>query len=211
MKKIICLVFALVFILCFSASCTPAAFDAVTTEETTTARSTEPSGTAETTSDIQNTETAAQTTTAKKETRAHAPDFYLTDANGKSFSTYDFDFKPVVINFWKSDCSPCKTEMPYFQAMYEKYGDDVIFIMADCVALAGETKEKGLALIKAGGYTFPVYFDTKGTSMNAYIKGAYITLPTTVFITADGYINYTHTGAIKKAKLEAEILKLLGE
>ncbi len=36
--------------------------------------------------------------------------------------------KPVVLNFWAGLCAPCRTEMPGFQAVYERYADRVILV-----------------------------------------------------------------------------------
>jgi len=41
-----------------------------------------------------------------------APDFTLTDLDGKSVSLSSFKGKTVVMNFWNSTCQPCMEEMP---------------------------------------------------------------------------------------------------
>ncbi len=45
-----------------------------------------------------------------------APDFALTDLNGKKISLASLRGKPVVLNFWASWCEPCKDEAPMLSA-----------------------------------------------------------------------------------------------
>ena len=51
----------------------------------------------------------------------------------------DFKGKPVVLNFWTSWCSYCKSEMPYFESAYKQYGDKVQFIMGAHVAQSDDS------------------------------------------------------------------------
>ncbi|MEG1988421.1 MAG: TlpA disulfide reductase family protein, partial [Oscillibacter sp.] len=114
-----------------------------------------------------------------------APDFTVLDAQGSAVSLSDLIGKPIVLNFWASWCSPCKAEMPDFNAVYEELGEDVIFVMVDAVDGQRETVDSGKQHIADNEFTFPVYYDTEQEAISAYGASS---LPTTYFIDKDGYV-----------------------
>ena len=136
-----------------------------------------------------------------------ALDFTVTDEQGNTVSLSDFAGKPIVVNFWATWCDPCKMEMPYFQKAYERYGDNVTFLMVNVDGGAAPTASV-TGFLADGGYTFPVYYDGNYSASLAYSVDA---IPETVFITADGYISHTKIGAISENQLNSEIERILGE
>ncbi|MDR3238699.1 MAG: TlpA family protein disulfide reductase [Clostridiales bacterium] len=55
--------------------------------------------------------------------------FQTTDMNGQSVSNEIFKEKQITfINYWATWCGPCRTELPDFQGMHDKYQDRVKFI-----------------------------------------------------------------------------------
>ncbi|MCX6008960.1 MAG: redoxin domain-containing protein, partial [Chloroflexi bacterium] len=59
-----------------------------------------------------------------------APDFTLPTLDGKEVSLSQFRGKTVMVNFWQSSCSNCIEEMPYLQAIYNKWPHDKLEILA---------------------------------------------------------------------------------
>lgn len=95
----------------------------------------------------------------------------------------DFAGTPVVINFWATWCSPCKAELPAFEAAFQQYGEQVHFMMINMTDGARDTVDGVKDFVAGGEYSFPLYFDTELDA--AYAYGVY-SIPMTVFINADG-------------------------
>jgi len=145
---------------------------------------------------------ASQDTTGPEDTGRElqpAPEFTVFGSDGETHKLSDFRGKPVVLNFWASWCGPCKSEMPDFQEAYEKYGQNIHFLMVNCTTSGRETMADAKKLIADEGYTFPVYYDTRGEASAAY--GTY-SIPMTFFIDAEGNLVAYGQGA-----LNAEVLQ----
>lgn len=135
-----------------------------------------------------------------------APDFNVQNEEGKNTYLYDFkDGKPIIINFWASTCQPCQMEMPDLMNLYEKYQNDVHFMMIDCVGSLGETKEKAKTFLKEHQYTFPVYYDVNKNATSTY---GVMSFPTTYILNKKGEVYAGGTGMIDASKVE-EIFKTL--
>lgn len=87
-------------------------------------------------------------------------------------------------------------EMPEFQQMYESYGQEVHFLMINLTGY--DTVSDAKAMIRQGGYTFPVFYDYLLDGADTYGVSAF---PTTVFIDAEGYVMATYVGAMNGTTL----------
>ena len=133
------------------------------------------------------------------------PDFIvpLYGAEGGSFTLSQARGKPVVVNFWATWCTPCVNELPYFEAIYEKYGDAIalVAVHSDLVTdnvdefLAGENLAMPFALDETG----EVIASLGGSTM----------LPMTVILDRDGKIVYNKVGSVTQELLESLIEPLL--
>ena len=138
----------------------------------------------------------------KTEEFTKAFDFTVYDEAGESYKLSEFEGKPVVLNFWASWCGPCKSEMPDFQEAYQRYGEDIHFLIVNMTDGYQETMEKALTFISENGYNFPVYYDTDMEAAKAY---RVYSIPTTYFIDKDGYIIAQGRGALDKETLQTGI------
>ena len=124
-----------------------------------------------------------------------APDFTMLDMEGNEVTLASFFGKPIVLNFWASWCGPCKMEMPEIQKFYDKYGQEIHFLLVS----VDDSLDAAKSFISDSGYTFPVYFDT--TSVGAYTYGA-SSIPLTFFIDAEGNLTAYYMGAMSESILQ---------
>ena len=160
-----------------------------------------PNDTESTEAPAQSTEAPAQSTDTPDEPTNPAPDFTVVDKDGNEVKLSEMRGKPVVVNFWATWCGYCKLEMPDFDEMYKKYGEDVHFMMVNMTD-ASETVQVAKKYIDKEGYSFPVYFDTKSQAAHAYGVSS---LPASYFIDAKGNLVAHAIGAIDAATIEKGI------
>ena len=93
--------------------------------------------------------------------------------------------KPIVLNFWGGTCPPCRAEMPDFQAVFEEFGDQVIFLGLDVGPFTGlGTRSDAQALLQELGITYPTAYPDGNPTRNFNIVG----LPQTMFYDAHGVL-----------------------
>lgn len=149
--------------------------------------------------ETEDSQTSSEETDSDENAAETAPDFTMTNASGEEVKLSDFFDKPVVLNFWASWCGPCKSEMPHFEDAYQKYGEDINFVIVNLTDGARETVENASDFIEEQGYTFPLYFDTNTEGAMTY--GTY-SIPVTYFIGADGVPVAQANGALDAATLQ---------
>lgn len=135
-----------------------------------------------------------------------AVDFTVYDTDGNEVKLSSKYGKPIVMNFWATWCHPCKSELPAFEEMYNKYKDDVHFMMINVTDGESQTRQMVDEFVSDNGYTFPVYYDETLTASTIYGASS---IPLTVFVYPDGTIYGGRPGAMQKAELEYYINDVL--
>jgi cytochrome c biogenesis protein CcmG/thiol:disulfide interchange protein DsbE len=136
-----------------------------------------------------------------------SPDFTLPAITGQMATLSDYQGQPVILNFWASWCTPCKSEMGTFNNIYKTYHSQGIIILA--VNLTNQDDIKSvLDLVETNGLTYPILLDESGDVSRIYKIRS---LPTTLFIQPDGVIlEKAIGGPLQESYLVAQITKLLG-
>ena len=127
-----------------------------------------------------------------------APEFTLTDLNNKKVSLSDYKGKYVMINFWATWCSACKSELPDLEKFYNenKNNKDFKLLTID----VGENKDVVEKFMKENKYNFDVLLDKNTEVSYDYTATA---LPTTVLIDKEGYIKKIILGAMNKNSMNS--------
>lgn len=153
-----------------------------------------------------------------------APNFKLSVYDGeglnKEYSLEDSRGKVVILNFWATTCNPCIHELPYFNALKKKYGDEVevvaihgTFVTEDVQAFINNpSKHDDLdwktyeGVIFAQDVAAVEYDEQILTAFKAFGgKDAY---PVTAIINAEGVFARVIHGSITYKKLEDEYIKV---
>jgi len=144
------------------------------------------------------------TSTQGVEAGDRAPDFQLQNLDGQTVSLGNLQGKPVLINFWATWCSPCRSEMPYIQEIYEEWADKGLVVLAINI---GESSAKAEEFMQSYNLSFTVLLDTKQDVAQRYnISG----IPTTFFIDKDGIIQDKVIGAFQnKTQIENRLSKIM--
>ena len=115
--------------------------------------------------------------------------------------------RPLVLNFWARLCGPCWSEMPDLQDFYEEHQGEVELLGVDLGQFTGLGLPKDAGkLLDALGVTYPAGYTDDAHVVRDYGVRA---MPTTVFISSDGNVFQTWTGAIERQQLEAIVAEML--
>ncbi len=91
---------------------------------------------------------------ADNETRRNL-NFTLTDLQGKSWTLQALHGKVVLVNFWATWCQPCRREMPDLDALYQRFKDQGLVILAISDEEAGKINE----LLAEKKVSYPILLD----------------------------------------------------
>ncbi len=110
------------------------------------------------------------------------------DLEGNQQSFASLKGEVIFLNYWATWCPPCIAEMPNIQALYDKMGDRVRFVL-----LSSESPEVIREFMKKNDYRLPVY-RSFGNPRPIFHSRA---IPTTYVIAPDGRIVVKKTGSAR--------------
>ncbi len=111
---------------------------------------------------------------------------------------------PAILNFWASNCGPCRKEMPALQDFYAAHGDQVQVIGVNYL---DTYPGAAIDLARQSGVTYPSLADACGDLQKTDAelgKG----LPFFLFVSADGTVSRPHVGGVTTAD---EVVALVRE
>ena len=113
---------------------------------------------------------------------AEAPDFTLSDLNGKKHSLKEYRGKTVLLNFWATWCVPCVAEMASLQRLSKIYAEKnlvVLGVNVDDSEHDAQVKE----FLESKGLSFPILRDPEISIPDVYKVTGF---PETFLISPEG-------------------------
>ena len=106
--------------------------------------------------------------------------------------------RPMVVNFFFSDCVGCVEELPRFEAAAKQWAGKIDVVGVDHF----EPRAEGLKLVESTGITFPVAWDESGDL--APLAGV-TAFPATLFIDSHGTVVRRVLGQLSSERLNREV------
>jgi cytochrome c biogenesis protein CcmG/thiol:disulfide interchange protein DsbE len=132
-----------------------------------------------------------------------APDFSVKDLSGQTLQLSHYRGKVVLLNFWATWCSPCRSEIPRFVDLQNKYDKEGLQIVG--ISLDADPKLVH-AFYQQLRMNYPVAI---GDAKLAEQYGGVLGLPVSFLIGRDGRIYAKHVGETDISQIEREIKSLL--
>lgn len=132
-----------------------------------------------------------------------APDFLLKGLNGETIRLADYRGKVLMIDFWATDCGPCREEIPGFVELQDRYRDQGFVIVGVSLDSGPEPVRD---FYKEFKMNYAVGLDAEDLDQRF---GGIIGIPTTFLIGRDGRIYAKHVGTTDPSVFEREIKSLL--
>lgn len=118
-----------------------------------------------------------------------APDWELTDVDGRTHRLSDHRGKVVLLDFWATWCDYCNRALPAVQALHDTYGDRGLVVYG--VNCKEKTEDvDATEYLRARGFTYPVLVDGNRVIIQWRVRG----IPVFYVIGPDGRVIYRDSG-----------------
>lgn len=122
---------------------------------------------------------------------------------GGTINLADYAGRPVIVNFWASDCLPCRQEFPLFKSAREEHAAEGLEIIGvahdDSFGAARQFAQEEDA-------NWKLAFDADDSAWQAY---GGVLLPTSYYIDREGIVRAVSYGAPLADTLEEQLAKIL--
>ncbi len=133
-----------------------------------------------------------------------APEFTLTDVDGKSFHSADVKGTVRLVDFWATWCAPCREEIPMFKDLHAAYGPKGFVLVG--IAMDDEGAEKVKPFVEENKLP---YLTLIGNEEVANSFGGVVGFPSKFLVDRNGRIVDSWVGVVPREVLEKEIQGLL--
>jgi len=123
---------------------------------------------------------------------ARLPDLELDCLGGEQGAALSDVHGPAVINFWASNCGPCRKEMPALQEFHQRYGEQITVLGVNYL---DTYPGAAIDLARQSGVTYPSLADGCGDLQETDAELAN-GLPFFLFVAEDGTVSDPHTGGV---------------
>jgi peroxiredoxin len=149
--------------------------------------------------------TIETTVTGKLAIGAPAPDFTTEGLGSDTVRLSQFRGHPVLINFWATWCTACRTEMPAIEQAWERYRGRGFQVIAVDYQESNTTAMRNF--LSTLGVRFIAALDTQGKIAAAY--NVTVGLPTSIFVGRDGVARTLHLGQMSATFLDQQVQAVL--
>lgn len=127
------------------------------------------------------------------------PAYTGTSLTGSPIKLSSYRGKILVLNFWWSDCSPCRAEAPTLEVAYQRYHPHGVDFLGDDV---GDTVSGALAFDRADGISYPSINDPGYAFVQQFTRAAPVSAtPTTAVIDRTGHVVGMIIGTLSLSEL----------
>lgn len=138
-----------------------------------------------------------------------APDFTVTDVNGKIVSLADFKGKTIVLDFWATWCGPCVASFPAMQMAADRYAADpnVKFLFIHTWENVANPLADATSFLNKRDYKFDLYMDPRSptTKRSAAADAFKVSgIPAKFIIDGNGKVRFKVSGFEGKNEAAAE-------
>lgn len=126
------------------------------------------------------------------------PAYTVETLSGESASLSDYRGAPVLLNFWATWCTPCRTETPFLQSLHEEYRSDglqVVGVSMDSPGSLNDIRD----FMQEMGVTYDILYDPRQLGMDRF---SLIGLPATYVLDSEGRIRFARVGPVSEGDRE---------
>lgn len=126
--------------------------------------------------------------------------FSFATMEGGETSLADFEGSPLVLNYFAAWCSPCRAEMPAFEAVSQEVASEGVIFLG--ISRDNDTNS-WKSFVAETGVTYQTVFE--GAGVGTFEELGAFGMPTTVFITSEGDVAEMFSGLLPETTLRAKI------
>ena len=137
------------------------------------------------------------------QSRVAAPEFTLTDINGRTITLSQFRGKVLLLDFWAVECGGCKVEIPWYVAFDKTYRDKGLALIG--IDMYGESPDMVKTFMEKAHMNYRIAIGNDAIGERFHVEE----MPLTLLIDRSGRIALSHAGIVDRTLFEKDIQELL--